>query len=185
MTIQYGELAVVPYSAEGLHERKEAVLTVYREVYAEWLDDPFFTPERFWERLEAYSFRDGFQLVTGRVGDELVGFSLGETLPAKSGWWRGFRGDADPDLLRETGMRTFAINELMVRPAWRRRGYAKALTYALLADRPEERATLLVRAENTAAYTAYLSWGFMTIGQVKPFDDSPVYEAMVRPLPVE
>jgi ribosomal protein S18 acetylase RimI-like enzyme len=90
--------------------------------------------------------------------------------------------NVDADLLRETGTRTFGINELMVRPAWRRHGYAKSLSNALLEGRPEERATLLVRAENTAACTAYRSWGFHTIGQVQPFDDSPLYEAMMREL---
>jgi ribosomal protein S18 acetylase RimI-like enzyme len=70
----------------------------------------------------------------------------------------------------------------MVRPAWRRQGYARALSTALLDGRPEERATLLVRAENAPAYAAYKSWGFQPIGQVQPFDDSPLYEAMVRAL---
>jgi hypothetical protein len=42
--------------------------------------------------------------------------------------------------------------------------------------------TLLVRAENTPAYTAYLSWGFHVVGQMQPFDDSPLYEAMVKEL---
>jgi GNAT superfamily N-acetyltransferase len=41
-------------------------------------------------------------------------------------------------LLTETGQRTFAFNELMVRPQWRRRGYATALHDALLRHRPED-----------------------------------------------
>lgn len=118
--------------------------------------------------------------MTGRVKGELVGFTLGSVLPAGSGWWRGFKGDVDPELLRETGTRTFGINELMVRPVWRRRGYARALSSSLLEGLPVERVTLLVRAENTAAYTAYISWGFSVIGQIQPFDDSPSYEAMIR-----
>jgi ribosomal protein S18 acetylase RimI-like enzyme len=176
------ELAVELLDAAGLHNHKHELLDVYREAYAERLDQPFFTPERFWERLEGYAKRDGFRVVLGRLDDQVVGFTLGETLPAQTGWWRGFKGDADPELLLETGTRTFAINELMVRPAWRRRGYAKTLSAALLDGRPEERATLLVRAENTPAYSAYRSWGFQVIGQVQPFDDSPVYEAMLKPL---
>jgi hypothetical protein len=40
----------------------------------------------------------------------------------------------------------------------------------------------LVRAENTAAFTAYLSWGFQVVGQMQPFDDSPLYEAMLEAL---
>jgi ribosomal protein S18 acetylase RimI-like enzyme len=119
-------------------------------------------------------------LVTGRVKDELIGFTLGSVLPADLAWWRDFKGDVDPELLRETGTRTFGINELMVRPVWRRRGYVKALSNVLLEGLSAERATLLVRAENTAAYTAYQLWGFQTVGQMQPFDDSPLYEAMVR-----
>ncbi|MGH3888990.1 MAG: GNAT family N-acetyltransferase [Pseudonocardiaceae bacterium] len=178
------ELAIQCHDAEGMQQQKADLLAVYQEVYVERLSDPFFFPERFWDRLEGYASRDGFRLVTGRLDGELIGFTLGETLPARSGWWRGFKGAVDLDLLRETGTRTFAINELMVRPPWRHRGYAQALSSALLEDRPEERAALLVRAENTAAYTAYQSWGFQTIGQVRPFDDSPLYEAMMRTLAV-
>lgn len=176
------ELTTKRHDADGMQAQKAELLAVYQEVYTERLSQPFFYPERFWHRLEGYAARDGFRLVTGRVGNELVGFTLGETLPAGSGWWRGFKGHVDPELLHETGSRTFAINELMVRRAWRRRGYAKALSDALLEGRTEDRATLLVRAENKPAYSAYLSWGFAVIGQVQPFDDSPVYEAMVKEL---
>jgi ribosomal protein S18 acetylase RimI-like enzyme len=173
------ELTVVRHNGEGLQEQKTDILTVYREAYADRLDDPFFYPERFWERIERGSHRDGFRLVTGRVQGELVGFTLGSILPADTAWWRGFKGTPDPDLVRETGSRTFGINELQVRPAWRRRGYAKALSDALLEDLPVERVTLLVRAENKPAYVAYLAWGFHVVGQMQPFDDSPLYEAMV------
>jgi len=176
------ELTIECHNSQGMRRLKNELLAVYEEVYVERLNNPFFTPERFWGRLEGYASRDGFRLVTARLGSELIGFTLGETLPEGSGWWRGFKGDINPELLNETGKRTFAINELMVRPAWRRRRYAKRLSAALLEGRTEERATLLVRAENTPAYTAYLSWGFKVLGQVKPFEDSPTYEAMVREL---
>ncbi len=182
MNTTSGELVIERHDAEGMHAQKDELLAVYHEAYAGRLSQPFFYPDRFWDRLEGYASRGGFLLVTGRVNGKLVGFTLGETLPKGSDWWRGFKGEVDPGLLHETGTRTFAINELMVRPASRRRGYAQALSSALLEDRPEERATLLVRDGNTPAYTAYQSWGFQVIGQVQPFDDSPVYEAMVREL---
>jgi ribosomal protein S18 acetylase RimI-like enzyme len=176
------ELTVEHHDGPGLREQKDDVLAVYQEAYAERLSDPFFYPDRFWERLVGYAVRDGFRLVTGRINGELVGFTLGGTLPVDTGWWRNLKSDVDPDFLRETGSRTFGINELQVRPAWRRRGYAKTLSKALLEDLPVERASLLVRAENTAAYTAYKAWGFYAIGQMQPFDDSPVYEVMVKEL---
>jgi ribosomal protein S18 acetylase RimI-like enzyme len=176
------DLAVARHDGEGLREQRDEVLAVYQEAYADRLDNPFFYPERFWERIERGSHRDGFRLVTGSAQGELVGFTLGSVLPADTAWWRGFKGTADPDLVREDGSRTFGINELQVRPAWRRRGYAKAMSEALLEGLSVERVTLLVRAENTPARTAYLSWGFRVAGQMQPFEDSPLYEAMVKKL---
>ena len=119
------DLVVTRHNGEGLRNQKDDILAVYREAYAERLDNPFFHPDRFWDRIERGSHRDGFRLVTGHVQSELVGFTLGSVLPADTSWWRGFKGTPDPDLVRETGTRTFGINELQVRPAWRRRGYAK------------------------------------------------------------
>ncbi len=124
---------------------------------ADRLNEPFYSLSRYWERLVTYAARDGFGFVTGRLGVEMVGYALGYPLPAGSGWWRGMRGDVDESLLTETGRRTFAFNELMVRPQWRRRGYASALHNALLRNRPEARTTLLVRPDNTAARTGCLA----------------------------
>lgn len=176
------ELVITRHDGEGLQAQRDDILTVYREAYAERLDDPFFHPDRFWDRIERGSHRDGFRLVTGRVQGELVGFTLGSVLPADTAWWRGFKGNPDPDLVRETGTRTFGINELQVRPAWRRRGYAKTMSEALLKEQAVERVTLLVRADNAPAYIAYLSWGFRVVGQIQPFDDSPLYEVMLKKL---
>ncbi|MFK0250872.1 GNAT family N-acetyltransferase [Amycolatopsis azurea] len=137
-------------------------------------------PARFWERLEAYAKWPGFALVTGQVADELIGYTLGYRLPNRSAWWRGFRGDVDPELLVENGERTFAVTQLMVLPDWQRRGYAKQLHDALLHDRTEERATLLEKPDNVPALMAYLSWSWQRFGQLQPFDDAPVYESLIH-----
>ncbi|ANN19147.1 GCN5 family acetyltransferase [Amycolatopsis orientalis] len=173
------ELALRHHDADGMYQLRAPLLTVYTEVYADLLGDPFFTPERFWERLEAYAKWPGFALVTGWLRDELVGYTLGYRLPTRSAWWRGFRGDVDPQLLEEDGKRTFAVTQLMVLPGWRRRGYARQLHDALLRDRTEERATLLVKPDNIPARTTYLSWGWQRFGQLQPFDDAPVYESLM------
>jgi ribosomal protein S18 acetylase RimI-like enzyme len=175
-------LTVQLHNSQGLYEQKDDVLDVYREAYAARLNDPFFYPDRFWQRLEGYASREGFRLVTGRVNGELVGFTLGGTLSPNTSWWNNLKSNVDADFLHETGSRTFGINELMVRPARRRRGFAKVMSDALLEGLPVERASLLVRADNIAAYTAYKSWGFYVIGQMQPFIDSPVYEVMVKEL---
>ncbi len=182
MTSAVPALAIARYGAEGLQKERDALLAVYAEIYAARLDDPFFSLPRYWERLEAYGKRDGFALVTGRLDGDLIGYALGYTLPAGSGWWRGLRGDVDPAQLQEDGTRTFALTEIMVREGWRRRGYARTLHDALLAGRQEERATLLVLPDNVEARGAYLAWGWYQLGELQPFDDAPVYAAMVREL---
>jgi hypothetical protein len=48
---------------------------------------------------------------------------------------------------------------------------------ALLATRPEERATLLVRGDNPARHL-YLKWGWKHVGYVQPYPDSPRFESM-------
>jgi hypothetical protein len=36
---------------------------------------------------------------------------------------------------------------------------------------------------NTAAHHAYRSWGWYKIGELQPFGDAPVFDAMVLDLP--
>jgi GNAT superfamily N-acetyltransferase len=161
---------------------RDELLAVYAEVYADKLNNPFFSPQRYWERLEAYASRDGYSLVLGRLGGELIGYAMGFTLPAGSSWWQGLHTEADPALLVEDGRRTFALTYMMVRAPWRRRGYARALHDALLKNRAEKRAALLVLPDNIPARTAYRAWGWYQIGDLQPFPDAPVYEAMVLDL---
>jgi GNAT superfamily N-acetyltransferase len=168
--------------AAGMRAIRDEVLALYQQVHADRLHDPFSTPVRFWERLGAYASRTGFSMITGRLDGELVGFALGYPLPPGSRWWTHLRGphQDDTDFLREDGRRTFAVNELMVHPAWRGHGIGRALHNELLAHRAEERATLLVRSQNEPAHSAYLRWGWEVIGTIQPFPDSPVFDALIR-----
>jgi ribosomal protein S18 acetylase RimI-like enzyme len=166
--------------AAGMHARRDELLDVYRDAYADKIDSPFFTEERYWDRLVAYAERDGFALVTGDLDDEgLVGYALGYTLPEGSRWWGGLLTGVSPELVAEDGRRTFALTYIMVRQQWRRHGFARALHDALMSTRPEERATLLVQPANVAAVSAYRSWGWYKVGDLKPFDDAPTYDAML------
>jgi ribosomal protein S18 acetylase RimI-like enzyme len=177
------DLVVESYDAPGLHEQRELILAVYQEIYADRLDDPFFSVPRYWERLEAYAARDGFALMTGRIADQMIGYTLGYALPAGSKWWSGLLRPLDPAFTEEDGHRTFALTEMMVREGWRRRGYARTLHDALMRDRTEQRATLLVRPDNEPARLAYLAWGWRKVGEIQPFPDAPVYDSMVLDLP--
>jgi GNAT superfamily N-acetyltransferase len=181
------DLTVRHYDAVGAQSiAEQLIVPIYEASHADVLANPFYDTRRFLERLAGYTQRDGFELVVGSVsagaGDQPAGLAFGYTLPPTTRWWEGLVTPVPEGFTDEDGTRTFAFNELMVHPRWQRRGIARALHDALLAGRPERRATLLVRADNTPARTAYLRWGWQTVAQLQPFPDAPVFDAMVLPL---
>ncbi len=89
------------------------------------------------------------------------------------------------DFTRETGSRTFAVQEVLVREAYRGTagaGTSRLLHETLFAERDEERATLLVDPTRSGGRlkAVYESWGYRNIGEQQPFEDSPVFATMVR-----
>jgi ribosomal protein S18 acetylase RimI-like enzyme len=155
------------------------VLPLYEVTHTELLRDPFYSVERFATRVRGYTRSPGFEMVVAEAGGEAVGQAFGYALPAGARWWQGLTTQVDPRTIAETGRRTFALCELMVHPAWQRRGVARALHDELLHHRPEERATLMVREENLAAQRAYAKWGWRKLGKVRPYPDSPHYDALI------
>jgi ribosomal protein S18 acetylase RimI-like enzyme len=156
---------------------------LYTEVYAE---PPYHEgPEEiddFVDRWNHHSRQHGFSIVLAHHEEDLVGFCFGFPLSANSRWWDGLLDPVDPKLTAEDGHRTFAVIELAVRAAHRRRGIGRALHDILLADRTEPRTTLLTRPEATPALAAYTSWGYQKIARLQPGADAPVYLAMIRKL---
>jgi GNAT superfamily N-acetyltransferase len=86
------------------------------------------------------------------------------------------------DFTEETGERTLALFEIMVRAPWRGTGVAHRIHEELLSERREERVTLLVDPTHAGVKRLYESWGYVRIGDQKPFPDSPLYATMVREL---
>lgn len=170
------------YDAEGARTIVDSLVCVFAEIYAYKADDPFFMVERFRERFMIHTSRPRYELVTAMSENALVGYIYGVPLPAETGWWNGLLDPVPPEQVSETGNRTFALNELMVRANWRRRGIARRLHTALMENRPEERAALLVEPGNTPARSAYLAWGWRSVGRLQPFPDAPVYDAMMLDL---
>lgn len=124
----------------------------------------------------------GFELVAAGIDDQPVGLAFGYTLPESARWWQGLTTPVESSLVQEDGRRTFAFCELMVHPDWQRHGIAYALHNELLRHRAEKRATLLVREDNFAAQGAYAKWGWSKIGKLKPYRDSPNYDALILQL---
>lgn len=168
---------------------RAAVARVHREAYAERIaaGDPLAAEDTFMRRFDAYTARPDFDMVLARVAEEPVGQAWGWPLNAHSGelWWQGLVREPEPGFTREDGTRTFAVSEIMVSRDWCGQGIAHALHDALLAARPETRATLLVRPDNTTAYRAYTHWGWRRAGVVRPnLSPGPLMDVLILPLPL-
>ncbi len=170
--------------SEQAGRRLDEYSGLYRQVYAEppyeWGDEHVTL---FRERFEVQRQQDGFTLVEARAADTLVGIGFGVTLQPTAPWWQDLLTPLSEDVTREYPGRTFAVVELLVRAPWRRRHVAKTIHDLLLADRPEERATLTVLPAAAAAQAAYHQWGWQTVAQKRnPLPGSPVFDVMVRTL---
>jgi GNAT superfamily N-acetyltransferase len=170
------------YRADRLPEIRDLLLDVYAEVYADRLDDPFFTLERFDERLDGQLRSPNWEAVVGYDGGEPVGYAYGATRPANSTAWQGVQPAPDPELAREDGRRTFFLFELMVRVPWRKTGTAARLHEELLRDRTEERVSLTVEHDHPRVRALYERWGYRHVGSTHPFPDAPLLDVMLRPL---
>lgn len=139
--------------------------------------------ERFAQGLDGWSSKPGWTCVVGYDGDQAVGYAYRAPLPVDARWWGGLRAEISADVIEETGSRTYALSELMVRRPWRKTGISRQLHDALLGPRPEERATLLVDQEHPKVWALYESWGWHTLGDLQPrLDGAPLFHAMLLPL---
>lgn len=162
------------------------IVPLYQACNPDLAQQPFHSTARFAERLHAYTCGDGFDLYLATDPDtgQTLGQIFGYALPPDARWWDGLITGVPSGFTDEDGRRTFAINEIMVRPEHRRRGIARALHDHLLTHRGEQRATLLVEPDNTPARTAYLRWGWRDVTRLQPFPDAPLYHAMIIELPL-
>lgn len=175
-------LTVRRYGAGQLEEVRPELLRVYAEVYADRLHEEFHSVERFAERLGWSAEVPGFAVAVGHRDGAAVGYAFGCVLQPGTNWWKGLRGPVPGSEVTETGTRTFALSELMVVEAARGTGAAREIHDALLARRGEERVTLLVEREHPRVRARYEGWGYRWFGEIVPFTDAPVYDAMVLPL---
>ncbi|EFL22443.1 putative acetyltransferase [Streptomyces himastatinicus ATCC 53653] len=163
----------------------DTFLPAHKEVFAEppYCEGPKEVAD-FIDLFHIQAKRPGFRVAVARDGAEIAGFSFGYQLPMNSQWWSGLLEPMPEDFTRETNERTFAIIELAVRKPWRRQGIAAGLHTRILDGLPVERVTLtmLPDPEAAAAHRAYAAWGYRRIGKSRPWDEAPLYEAMVLDL---
>lgn len=159
------------------------IVPLYVDSHADVLDREFYSADRFAERFSGYAKAPGFETVVAYLDGRPVGQAFGYALPVNARWWTALTTPVPEGFIDETGHRTFALNELMVIPERQGQGVAHALHDELLSGRPEERATLLVREDNTSAQRAYARWGWERVGKAQPYPDSPHFDVMIFALP--
>ncbi|MBQ1021760.1 GNAT family N-acetyltransferase [Micromonospora sp. D93] len=167
------------HCADEAKEILDQLVDLYLEVYAGGGD--FYSEDRYRRQLELHLQRAGWELVTATVHGALVGYIYGFPLPPQTRWWEGIHEPVPAGFTEEDGTRTFALSELLVCPAWRRRGIAAALHDKLIEGRAEPRTTLLVRPDNAVAQMAYSSWGWSKVTKLQPnWDRAPTFDVLIR-----
>jgi GNAT superfamily N-acetyltransferase len=157
---------------------------LHADVYA---DPPYLRDDdaaRFAERFRVQRRQPGFVLAEARNGGYLVGYATGMPLRPSTSWWRSLTAPLPDEVTAEHPGRTFAVVDLLVRASWRRQGIGRALHDLMLADRPEERATVTVLPAAAPAQQAFRSWGWRKIARTRdPGPASPVSDVLVLTLP--
>ena len=137
----------------------------------------------FAERFRVSRRQPGFVLAEARHGGYLVGYAFGMPLRPSTSWWRQLTTPLPDEVTAEHPGRTFALAELLVRASWRRQGIAGTLHDLILADRPEERATLTVLPTAAPAQQAFLKWGWRKVARTRNGGPgSPVSDVLLTEL---
>ncbi|SHN19291.1 GNAT family N-acetyltransferase [Cryptosporangium aurantiacum] len=164
-------------------EVRDLLVNVYAEVYAHELNEPFSTIEAFSDRLAGHVTIPRWECVVGYDDAEPVAYIYGGSLRATTSWWHDLDPPVCGDFIREDGHRTLGIFELMVRRPWRKTGAAHAIHEELLADRPEQRASLAVDHAHPRVRAMYERWGYRFVGAHRPPGiAAPLLDIMVRDL---
>lgn len=178
------------YDAQAARAQRETIALIHLDAYADAIvsGDPFESHEAFMQRFDAHARYPSLDLVIAYSGAEPVGQTWGfpvakptiSGLPVDPTDTDGPSGSANED--RE---QIFALAEIMVRRALTGQGIAHALHNELLAARTERYAELYVRPDNTAAYRAYLKWGWRRVGETRPdMPHAPLFDVLILPLPI-
>ncbi|MEU9273239.1 GNAT family N-acetyltransferase [Streptomyces sp. NPDC048251] len=154
---------------------RQMLIDVHTDSYADAMDLEF--NRKFPWFVDHWSAMIGFTCVVAFDGDEPTGFAYGAPLQPGREWWRST--DYEPN---NGYTATYAVSEVMVRPAWRKQGIADRLHEALLTERDEDLAVLLVDVTHPKVGELYATWGYTKVGEQQPFADSPLYAVMVKHL---
>lgn len=175
-------------NADAAAALMDQLCEVYADAYGEVPgEDTNVKADAFRDRATGALGARNFELVTARVGDELVGFVFGYSLRQERDWFAGLDPAPEPGFTDERGgERTVVLAEIEVREAWQGKGIGRGLHDTFLGGRREERATLTANPAATATHALYAGWGWQRVGTIpgRPGAYYREYAMFVRPLPL-
>ncbi|MEB8339766.1 GNAT family N-acetyltransferase [Streptomyces endophyticus] len=160
----------------------DILIEVYAEVRADQLHIPHYSVERYAERLARHGKEFGWEAVVAYEDGTPVGYGYVNSLvPVEDRWWKRTTPAPEETL---TGLPTVAIKEMMVTQPYRRQGIARKIHDALLSEREEVNASLMVSPANQdgRVQALYASWGYEAIGRSQSTPDAPPLTVMIRPV---
>jgi GNAT superfamily N-acetyltransferase len=181
LTNPQSDIELRHYTGHELSAIRDIAIDIYRETFEHEIDKPFWSVERYRQRIERHATMSGFSAVIAYAHEEPVSFAYGITLPATTRWWATIQPPlADPAFTREDGHRTFALFELIVAPEHQGHGVGRRIHDHLLATRNEQRVTTATYHGNTHARNTYTKWGYRHIGTRQPAPPAPLLDVYLR-----
>src|SRR5829696_5100198 len=115
--------------ADTATELMDELCAVYADAYGEVPgEDAAVKSSAFRDRATGALAARNYELVTARVGDELVGFVFGYSLRQERDWFAGLDPAPEPGFTDERGgERTVVLAEIEVRKAWQGKGIGRGL----------------------------------------------------------
>ncbi len=164
---------------------EDELADAHAEVYSRPTDQRAEDPAAFARRFRVQRRQPGFVVAEARHGGYLVGYAAGMPLRPSTSWWRHLTAPLGDEITTEHPGRTFALTDLLVRASWRQQGVGRALHDRILADRPEERATLTILPAATPAQAALRRWGWRRVARTRDPGFGPyLADVLVTSLPV-
>jgi GNAT superfamily N-acetyltransferase len=181
MTNPQPEVELRHYTGHELSAIRNIAIDLYRGAFGHEIDTPFWSVQRYSQRLDRHATMAGFSAVVAYANAEPIGFAYGITLPATTRWWATIQPPlTDPTFAREDGHRTFALFEVIVAAEHQGHGTGRRIHDHLLATRSEQRITTATHHGNTHARTTYTTWGYHHIGTRQPPPPAPLFDVYIR-----
>ncbi|MFE5083094.1 GNAT family N-acetyltransferase [Streptomyces mirabilis] len=175
-TVSAAGLDIRRFGHDDLPQIRQTIIDLHAAAAGPDRDDDF--KKKFPWFVDHWGGNADFACVLAYDGEEAVGFAYGAPAVPGREWWREHLDQAPEKAV------TFSYSELAVSPNWRKKGVADLLSRALLEERDEDLAVLLVDVEHPRVQGLYEEWGFRKVGERQPFPDSPVYAVMLAELPL-